>query len=81
MRQAPRLETRRAFWNGVDVDLTPGEYKLVHLLATNAGSFVTYRSLYDRLQIQGFIAGKRRERLLGKHSFGDQAHPPQVLRL
>jgi two-component system response regulator ChvI len=52
-----KLETRRAFWNGVDVDLTLGEYKLVHLLASNVGSFVTYRSLYDRLQIQGFVAG------------------------
>jgi two-component system response regulator ChvI len=50
-------ETSRAFWNGVDVDLTLGEYKLVHLLVSNAGSFVTYRSLYDRLHFQGFIAG------------------------
>jgi two-component system response regulator ChvI len=50
-------ETSRAFWNGVDVDLTFGEYKLVHLLVSNAGSFVTYRSLYDRLHFQGFIAG------------------------
>jgi two-component system response regulator ChvI len=50
-------ETSRAFWNGLDVDLTLGEYKLVHLLASKAGSFVTYRSLYDRLHFQGFIAG------------------------
>jgi two-component system response regulator ChvI len=50
-------ETSRAFWNGVDVDLTLGEYKLVHLLVSKAGSFVTYRSLYDRLHFQGFIAG------------------------
>ena len=50
-------ETSRAFWNGVDVDLTLGEYKLVHLLASNDGSFATYRSLYDRLHFQGFIAG------------------------
>jgi two-component system response regulator ChvI len=39
-------ETSRAFWNGV-----------VHLLVSKAGSFVTYRSLYDRLHFQGFIAG------------------------
>jgi len=52
-----KQETSRAFWNGVDVDLTLGEYKLVHLLVSNAGSFVTYRSLYDRLHFQGFIAG------------------------
>ena len=50
-------EISRVFWNGVDVDLTLGEYKLVHLLVSNAGSFVTYRSLYDRLHFQGFIAG------------------------
>jgi two-component system response regulator ChvI len=50
-------ETSRALWNAVDVDLTLGEYKLVHLLVSKAGSFVTYRSLYDRLHFQGFIAG------------------------
>jgi two-component system, OmpR family, response regulator ChvI len=54
-------ETSRAFWNGVDVDLTLGEYKLVHLLVSNAGSFVTYRSLYDRLHFQGFIAGSGKD--------------------
>ena len=50
-------ETSRAFWNGVDVDLTLGEYKLVHLLVSNGGSFVTYRAAYDRLRFEGFIAG------------------------
>jgi two-component system, OmpR family, response regulator ChvI len=50
-------ETSRAFWNGVDVDLTLGEYKLVHLLVSKAGSFVTYRAAYDRLRFEGFIAG------------------------
>ena len=50
-------ETSRALWNAVDVDLTLGEYKLVHLLVSSAGSFVTYRLLYDRLHFQGFIAG------------------------
>jgi two-component system, OmpR family, response regulator ChvI len=50
-------ETSRAYWAGIDVGLTFGEYKLVHLLVSNAGSFVTYRSLYDRLHFQGFIAG------------------------
>ena len=50
-------ETSRAYWDGIDVGLTFGEYKLVHLLVSNAGSFVTYRSLYDRLHFQGFIAG------------------------
>jgi len=51
------LETSRAYWNQVDVRLTLGEYNLVHLLASNAGSFVTYRTVYDRLRHEGFIAG------------------------
>jgi two-component system response regulator ChvI len=50
-------ETSRACWNGLDVGLTLGEYKLVHLLVSNAGSFVTYRTAYDRLRSEGFIAG------------------------
>ena len=54
------LNTRkrsRACCNQVDVGLTLGEYNIVHLLATNAGFFVTYRTLYDRLRSEGFIAG------------------------
>ena len=50
-------ETRRALWNEGIVGLTLGEYKLVHLLVSNAGSFVTYRTAYDRLRFEGFIAG------------------------
>ena len=30
---------------------------IVHLLVSNAGSFVTYRAVYDRLRFEGFIAG------------------------
>ena len=52
-----RPETGRALWKGVDVGLTLGEYKLIHLLVSNAGSFVTYRAAYDRLRFEGFIAG------------------------
>ena len=54
-------ESSRACWNQVDVDLTLGEYKIVHLLVSNAGSFVTYRTLYDRLRSEGFIAGSGTE--------------------
>jgi two-component system, OmpR family, response regulator ChvI len=50
-------KSSRAFWNGVDVGLTVGEYKIVHLLVSNAGSFATYRTLYDRLRSEGFAAG------------------------
>jgi two-component system response regulator ChvI len=50
-------ESSRAYWNQVDVDLTLGEYNIVHLLASKPGSFVTYRAIYDRLRHEGFIAG------------------------
>jgi two-component system, OmpR family, response regulator ChvI len=50
-------EISRAYWNDVDLDLTLGEYNIVHLLVSNAGKFVTYRAVYDRLRHEGFIAG------------------------
>jgi len=37
--------------------LTKGEYKIVHLLVSNVGRYVTYRAIYDRLHYEGFIAG------------------------
>ena len=51
------LESSRAYWNQVDVGLTLGEYKIVHLLVSNVGRYVTYRAIYDRLHYEGFIAG------------------------
>jgi two-component system response regulator ChvI len=53
----------RAYWNQVDVGLTLGEYNIVHLLASNAGRYVTYRAIYDRLHYEGFIAGS------GEHGY------------
>jgi two-component system response regulator ChvI len=50
-------EISRAYWNQVDVGLALGEYKIVHLLATSAGRYITYRAIYDRLTYEGFIAG------------------------
>ncbi len=47
----------RAWWNHVDVGLTVGEYKIVELLASNAGRYVTYRAIYDRMHYAGFVAG------------------------
>jgi two-component system, OmpR family, response regulator ChvI len=47
----------RAYWNEMDLDLTVGEFKIVHLLARNAGSHVSYRDIYDSLHYRGFIAG------------------------
>ena len=50
-------DVSRAQWNDIDVGLTIGEYNIVHLLASNVGRWVTYRTIYDRLHYEGFIAG------------------------
>ena len=47
----------RAYWDGVDVGLTLGEFKIVHVLAVNAGRHITYREIYDCLHYRGFVAG------------------------
>jgi two-component system, OmpR family, response regulator ChvI len=52
-----RPDTGRAYWSGEDVDLTVTEFRVVHLLASRAGEYVTYRSIYDCVQSAGFIAG------------------------
>ena len=48
---------RRAYWKEMDLDLTLGEYNILHLLASNAGRYQTYRAIYDRLHYEGFMAG------------------------
>lgn len=45
----------RASWKGVDLDLTVGEFRIVALLAADAGHHVTYRVLYDVLHHQGAV--------------------------
>ena len=52
-----RPDVNRAYWNDVDLDLTLGEYNIIHLLASNVGRYMTYRALYDRLHYEGFLAG------------------------
>ncbi|HWZ08058.1 MAG TPA: winged helix-turn-helix domain-containing protein [Bradyrhizobium sp.] len=52
-----RPDVSRAYWKDADVGLTPGEHNIVHLLASNAGRYMTYRAIYDRLHYEGFIAG------------------------
>lgn len=47
----------RASWDDADLNLTVTEFKIVHLLASNIGSFVTYRAVYDCMHYEGFIAG------------------------
>jgi two-component system, OmpR family, response regulator ChvI len=53
-----RLHGARASWNGVDLGLTIGEYKIIELLASRPGHFFTYRAIYDRLRHEGFVAGE-----------------------
>ncbi len=54
-----RLQTdvARARWDGVDVDLTLTEFKIVYMLASRGGEYVTYRSIYDCVRYSGFVAG------------------------
>jgi two-component system response regulator ChvI len=47
----------RAFWDDVDVGLTVGEFRIVHLLARNVGQYVGYRAIYDEVRYRGFISG------------------------
>ena len=51
-----QLNGSRAFWNGEDVDLTFGEYRIVDLLTSKPGHYFTYRAIYDRLRHEGFVA-------------------------
>jgi two-component system response regulator ChvI len=52
-----RPDISRAYWTGIDLNFTFGEYNIVHLLASNVGRYVTYRAIYDRMHYVGFIAG------------------------
>ena len=47
----------RAYWDDCDLNLTLTEFKIVHLLASSVGSYVTYRAVYDCMHYVGFIAG------------------------
>jgi hypothetical protein len=52
------LPQRRARWDGVEVPLTAGEFGIVVLLASNAGSCVDNRTVYDCLRHKGFLSGR-----------------------
>jgi two-component system response regulator ChvI len=58
-----RTDTCRAYWNRIDVGLTMAEFKTVSLLVSNAGSFITYRQIYDCMRHVGFVAGS------GEHGY------------
>lgn len=50
-------DVARAYWDGADVELTLTEFKIVFLLASRAGDYVSYRSVYDCVRYTGFVAG------------------------
>jgi two-component system response regulator ChvI len=52
-----RTDIGRAYWSGQDLDLTLTEFKIIALLASRPGEFVTYRSIYDCVHHEGFVAG------------------------
>ena len=51
------VESRRAYWRGQLVELTVGEFAMVHALAAKAGRDLSYRELYDAGRGKGFHAG------------------------
>jgi two-component system response regulator ChvI len=55
------IDNARAYWDGADVELTLTEFKIVFLLASRAGEYVTYRSVYDSVRYSGFVAGSGEE--------------------
>ena len=52
-----RVSVSRAYWDGIDLNLTVTEFNIVHLMVTNAGEHVTYRAIYDCVHHPGFVAG------------------------
>ena len=56
-----RSGSRRGLWDNIDVGLTLSEFKIVQLLACNAGSFISYRQIYDGVHHVGFIAGNGKD--------------------
>jgi len=52
-----RCESHRAFWKGTMVDLSLTEFRIIELLATQAGEDVGYREIYDLVHGKDFIAG------------------------
>jgi two-component system response regulator ChvI len=47
----------RAVWQRARVDLTLTEFKIVHHLASQAGTDIRYRDIYDLVHGEGFVAG------------------------
>jgi hypothetical protein len=69
-----RPTVSRAYWGETDMRLTVGEYDIVQLLASNAGEHVSYRSIYDCMHYEGFIAGAG-DNLVGSGIEGSRRRP------
>lgn len=52
-----RRASKRALWNGMEVDLTVSEFDIVELLVRKPGSDVRFREIYDVVHGKGFQAG------------------------
>ena len=52
-----RCEIAAACWRGDNVRLTLTEFNVVHLLASRAGEYADYRTIYDCVHHEGFVAG------------------------
>ena len=52
-----RVNAGRAYWDGIDLNLTVTEFNIVHLMVMNADKHVTYRAIYDCVHHPGFVAG------------------------
>jgi two-component system, OmpR family, response regulator ChvI len=52
-----RFDSRRASWNGLDIQLTLTEFNIVAFLSECANRDVSYREIYDVVRGEGFVAG------------------------
>ncbi|MGN6516235.1 MAG: response regulator transcription factor [Rhizomicrobium sp.] len=52
-----RYDSRRAFWNETNVDLTLTEFNIVAYMVENLSRDVSYREIYDIVHGEGFMAG------------------------
>lgn len=52
-----RLDECRALWCGRQVNLSLTEFRVVARLASDAGSELSHRDLYDVIKSEGFVAG------------------------
>src|SRR5579883_121320 len=52
-----KLDRQRAEWNGVDVNLTVTEFRILKLFTDHLGEFLSYRAIYDVVRYVGFAAG------------------------